>query len=84
MGTSGTRFSSQFLGQRYRLQPFFPPSLTESRSFWRGLKDLFTLHKKTDDVTSGARDEVPLGRLSNNRKWTFLGLGFAHILGQSV
>lgn len=84
MGTSVTRFSSQFSGQRYKLQPFSPTSLTESCSFWRGLKDLFTLPKKTNDVTSGARDEVPLGRLSNNRKWTFLGIGFAHILGQSV
>ena len=84
MGTSVTRFSSQFSGQRYKLQPFSPTSLTESCSFWRGLKDLFSLPKKTDDVTSGARDEVPLGRLSNNRKWTFLGIGFAHILGQSV
>ena len=58
--------------------------MTEWGSFLRGLKDLFALHKKNDDVTSGARDEVPLGRLSNNRKWTFLGIGFAHILGQRV
>ena len=41
-----------------------PASLTESWSFWYGLKDLFTLHKladkdltvKTDDVTSGSGD----------------------------
>ena len=84
MGANRTRFSSQFSGQRYRLQPFSPASLTELCSFWRGLKDLYTLLNKTDEVTSGARGEVPLGRLSNNRKWTFLGIGFAHILGQNV
>ena len=30
--------------------PFSPVSLTESCSFWYGLKDLFTLHKLVDKV----------------------------------
>ena len=33
--------------------PFSPVSLTESRSFWYGLKDLFTLHKLADKVVLG-------------------------------
>ena len=42
--------------------PFSPVSLTESCSFWYGLKDLSTLHKladkvaltvKTDNITGG-------------------------------
>ena len=49
-----------------------PVSLTESCSFWYGLKDLFTLHKlakkvvldpETDDVTMGRKDLDPHGRL---------------------
>ena len=50
-----------------------PASLTESYSFWYGLKDLFTLYKladkvvlvtiKTDDVTSAKRDVNPHRRL---------------------
>ena len=47
-----------------------PVSLTESCSFWYGLKDVFTLHKrklsstdKTDDVTKGRKDLDPHGRL---------------------
>ena len=33
--------------------PFSPVSLTESCSFWYGLKDLFTLHKLADKVVLG-------------------------------
>ena len=33
--------------------PFSPVSLTESCSFWYGLKDPFTLHKSGDDVVLG-------------------------------
>ena len=65
---SGTRFLSQFSGQRYTwCFPLCPASLTESCSFSYGLKDLFPLHKlgdklnlpltvKTDDVTRSTRD----------------------------
>ena len=44
--------------------------LTESCSFWYGLKDLFTLHKlaekllltiKTDGITRGWRDKISMG-----------------------
>ena len=47
-------------------------SLTESCSFWYGLKDLFTLHKladkvvltvKTDDITCGRGHVDPHGQL---------------------
>ena len=51
--------------------PFSPVSLTESCSFWYGLKDLFTLHKladkvvltvKTDDVTDSRGHADPHGQ----------------------
>ena len=42
---SGTRFSWKFLVRSCVFLPFSPASLTESYSFWYGLKDHFTLHK---------------------------------------
>ena len=43
---SGTRFSWKFSGQCYMVfLQFSGVSLTETCSFWYGLKDLFTLHK---------------------------------------
>ena len=61
--STGTR-SSEFMGQRYI---FSPASLTESYSFWIGLKvlvpsdtlddkDRLSLTIKTDDITWGRRD----------------------------
>ena len=50
--------------------PFPPAFLTESCSFWYGLKDFFTLHKlvekllltiKTDVITGGWRDKISMG-----------------------
>ena len=43
---SGTRFSWKFSGQyvTWFFLPFSGVSLTETCSFWYGLKDLFTLH----------------------------------------
>ena len=38
-------FYGNYLGQCYMVfLPFSPVSMTESCSFWYGLKDLFTLH----------------------------------------
>ena len=55
---SGTRFSSEFSGQRYMFCFVFVlfffcgfwASLTESRLFWYGMKDLFLLLKLDDKV----------------------------------
>ena len=38
--------------------PFSPVSLTESCSFWCGLKDLFTLHKVVDKVVLTIYDDL--------------------------
>ena len=68
--STGTR-SSEFMGQRYI---FSPASLTESYSFWIGLKvlvpsdtlddkDRLSLTIKTDDITSSRKDVDPLGQL---------------------
>ena len=51
---SGTRFSWDFLGHLSALYcccccfAFSPTSLTESCSFWHGMKDIFSLHKSDD------------------------------------
>ena len=47
---SGTRFSWDFLVRSWFFLPFSLASLTESYSFWYGLKDHFTLHKLTNKV----------------------------------
>ena len=56
---SETRFSRKFLVNVTCFVvvvfffPFSPVSLTESCSFWYGLKDPFTLHKSGDEVVLG-------------------------------
>ena len=63
---SGTGFSWEFSGQFYMVYilPFSPALLqAESCSFLYGLKDLFTLIIKTDDITSSRRDVDLYGRL---------------------
>ena len=61
----GTRFSGNFQVNITRLFPFSLVSLTESYSFWYGLKDLCNLHEladkmsltvKTDDITRSRRE----------------------------
>ena len=66
-----TRFSLEFSGQLcifysfFFFLPFTPASLTESCSFWYGLKYLFpcTSFVKTDVVKIDTRDMYPHGRL---------------------
>ena len=43
-------FMDIFKSMLHGLLPFSPVSLTESCSFWYGLKDLFTLYKLADKV----------------------------------
>ena len=43
-------FMEIFKSMLHGLLPFSPVSLTESCSFWYGLKDLFTLYKLADKV----------------------------------
>ena len=53
--SSETRFSWDFLGQLRALFcccccfAFSPTSLIESRSFWHGMKDIFSLHKSDEE-----------------------------------
>ena len=56
---SGTRFSCEFSGQLYMVfsLPFFC-LLTESCSFWSGLKDLFLLHKLRTKLSLTVNDHT--------------------------
>ena len=67
----------EFLDDFTCFQPFSPASLTESYSFWHGLKDFFPLHKLHDkvvlehgDTTRGTRDLDLLQLLQGPKKAT--------------